>query len=319
LLLDAGGLLTVNPQAPTERPGEGQARAVVLLQSMAHMGYAALNVGINDLALGLESLRKVARANKVPLLSANLYDKAGKPAFQRLLFKDAGVLKIGVFGLMTRTPPELEKFVIDQGLEIRDPVSEAKVAIKELQAQGADMIVLLSQLSRQEAELVMEKAPGIALVIGSSGQELSMQLTSMGEGYFVDAFTKGKYIGEVVVHVRAKKDRFYAARMRDSLLAERSDLAQQVQGLQAQLESANKPSVPLWLTPETRQIMERSLSTARAKLQGVTMQLDGQVAAPAAASTLDLLMTALDSELKDDPWVDGKVKKLQEKYPKAGR
>lgn len=318
MLLDAGGLLTANPQAPTERPGEAEARAEVLLQSMAHMGYAGLNVGINDLAMGLEPLRKIARANKIPLISANLYDKAGKPAFQRLLLKDAGVLKIGVFGLMTRSPPELGKFVIDQGLEIRDPVAEAKAAIKELQAQGAEMIVLLSQLSRQEAELVMDKAPGIALVIGSSGQELSMQLTSMGHGFFVDAFTKGKYVGEVVVHVRGKKDRFYAARMRDSLTAERADLAQQVQGLQSQLETANRPGDPLQLTEDTRMIMERQLATARARLQGVTMQLDGQVAAPADASTLDLTMTALDAELKDDPWVDAKVKKLQEKFPKTG-
>ncbi len=310
--------MTANPQAPTERPGEAEARAGVLLQAMAHMGYAGLNVGINDLAMGLEPLRKIARANKIPLVSANLYDKAGKPAFQRLLLEDAGVLKIGVFGLMTRTPPELGKFVIDQGLEIRDPVAEAKAAIKDLRAQGAEMIVLLSQLSRQEAELVMEKAPGITLVIGSSGQELSMQLTSMGQGFFVDAFSKGKYIGEVTAHVRGKKDRFYAARMRDSLTAERSDLAQQVQGLQAQLESANRPGDPLQLTAETRKIMERQLASARAKLQGVTMQLDGQVAAPAEASTLDLTMTALGADLKDDVWVDAKVKKLQEKYPKAG-
>jgi 2',3'-cyclic-nucleotide 2'-phosphodiesterase (5'-nucleotidase family) len=318
LLLEAGGLLTANPQAPTERPGEAEARADVLMQTMAHMGYAAMNVGLNDLAMGLEPLRKVAKAHKIPLLSANLYDKVGKPAFQRTLIVDKGVLKIGVFGLITRTPPELGKFVIDQGLEIRDPIAEAKSAVQELQARGVDLIVVASQLSRQEAEAVMEHVPGITLVLGSSGMELSMQLTAMGPGFFVDPFTKGKYIGEVVVHVRAKKDRFYAARMRDSLMAERADLAQQVQGLQSQRENANTPGDPLQLTEDTRKAMERQLATARARLQGVTMQLDGQVAVPADASTLDMTMTALGTELKDDPWVAAKVEKLQEKFPKLG-
>lgn len=295
------------------------ARADVLLQAMTHMGYAAMNVGLNDLALGLDDLRKVARAHKMPLLSANLYGKDGKPAFQRTLLVDQGVLKVGVFGLISSTPPELGKFVIDQGLEIRDPIAEARTAVQELKGKGAELIVLVSQLSRQEAEAVMEHVPGITLVLGSSGMELSMQLTSMGPGFFVDPFTKGKYIGEVVVHVRQKKDRFYAARMRDSLMAERADLAQLVQGLQSQLENANKPGDPLQLTPETRGMMEKQLATAKARLQGVTMQLDGQVAVPADASTLDLTMTALGAELKDDPWVAAKVEKLQEKFPKLGR
>lgn len=319
MLLDAGGLFTANPQAPSERPGEAEARADVFAQAMNHMSYNGMNVGLNDLALGLEPLRKVARANKLPLLSANLYDtKSGKPAFQRLLVKDAGLMKVGAFGLMTRSPPELGKFVSDQGLEIRDPVASAKSVVAELKGQGCELIVMLSQLSRQEAELVMEKVPGIALVLGSSGMELSTQLTAMGQGYFVDSFTKGKYIGEIAVSVGERKDRFFAKHMRDSLTAERADLAQQVQGLQSQLDTANTPGAPLVLSPETRQIMERQMATTRARLQAATMKLEGEVSAPKDASTLDLTMAALGNEIADDPIVAAKIKKLQERFPKVG-
>ena len=74
-----------SPQAPTERPGEAEARADVFLAAMHRMGYVGLNVGIQDLALGLAPLRKLAKSHKIPLLSANLVDKAGQPAFQRWL------------------------------------------------------------------------------------------------------------------------------------------------------------------------------------------------------------------------------------------
>lgn len=312
-------MFTANPQAPTERPGEAEARAEVFAQAMHQMGYEGMNVGLNDLALGLEPLRKVARSNKLPLLSANLYElRSGKPAFQRLLVKDTGLLKVGVFGLMTRAPSDIGKYVTDQGLEIRDPVASAKAVVAELKGQGCQLVVMMSQLSRQETELVMEKVPGIALALGSTGMELSMQLTAMGQGYFVDAFTKGKYIGEIAVAVGAKKDRYFAKHMRDSLTAERSDLAQQVQGLQSQLDAANRPGAPMPLSPEIRKIMERQMATTRARLQAATMKLEGEVTAPKDASTLDLTMASLGNEIPFDPEIDAKVKKLQEKFPKIG-
>ncbi len=315
LLLEAGNLFISSAQMPTERPGEGVARAEVFLQVMHKMGYAAINVGIGELALGLEPLQRLAKQYKMPLLSANLLHQ-GKPVFAPTWVKDYGLVKVGVFGLITSTPPELGKWVANQGLNIADPVGSAKQAVAELRQQHCELIVLLSQLSRQEAQVVADQVPEITLILGSTGMEASTQLTAMGHGFFADAFTKGKYMGEILVSVRGDKTQFYAANLRSSLAAERADLASQVQGLQSQLETANKPGGPLQLTPETRQQMERQLAGVRAHLQRVSMELEGNIETPTSASTVELTMGSLDNEIVDDAWADAKVKKLQEKFPK---
>jgi hypothetical protein len=52
-------------------------------------------------------------------------------------------------------------------------------------------------------------------------------------------------------------------------------------------------------------------------MQSVTMKLDGQQEAPPDASTVDLIMAAIASDLADDPWVKARVDQLQAKFPKA--
>lgn len=307
-----------SPQAPTERPGEAEARAEVFLAAMQRMGYVGLNVGIQDLALGLEPLRKLAKVHKLPLLSANLVDKSGQPAFQRWLVRDERIIKVGLFGLMTQNPPELGRWVVDQGLVLREPVAEAQAVVRELKAQGCQLIVLLSQLNRQELEKLMDAVPEVTLALGTSQAELSTQLLPMGRGYFADAFTKGKYAGLVTVAVRDRKDQFVAARLREALQTQRVDLANQVQALQTQLDTANQPGAPLKLDAQSRATMERQLATAKARLQSAVAQLDQQRPPPADASTIDLVMVALGEEIVCEPWVQAKVDKWREKFPKPG-
>lgn len=305
--------------APTERPGEAVARAEVLLKTYDHLGYTALNVGLNDLALGIADLRRLTKAHKVALLSANLFDsKTGKPAFARSIVKQVGPLKIGLFGLMSDSPPELGKYVVDQGLELRAPGTAAREVVAELQAQDCDVIIALTQLRRMELERVLTAVKGITLALGSTDMELSNQLTRMGNAWWADAYTKGKYLGELKFEVRADKRNVFPAKLKASLMSERALLAQQVMSLQAQLDGANKPDSPLQLNDETRKMMEGQLASTRARMQLVSMQLDDAVTTPHGATTMDLQMSPLGADIADDATVDGWVKKFQEKFPKTG-
>lgn len=309
--------MVANPQSPNERPGEALARAEVFLKAMVHMGTAALNVGEHELSLGLPDLHRLANKYKMPLLSANIYaSKTKTPEFTRIWVKKFGQFKVGMFGLITSTPPDLSRLFVDQGLEVHDPQEEARAVVKELQAQNCDMIVVLSQMNKHEVGELLEKVPGIHLVLGTNTMELTMQLVAAGTGYFADAFTKGKYIGEVTVQMREKRDRYYAANMRASMETDRADAARQLQSLQIQIESADQKDSGLQLTKETRQIVEQQMVAVRARLQRLTMQLEGVVAAPPNASTLDFSMNAISAEILEDPFVDGLVRKFQEKFAK---
>jgi len=57
------------------------------MKAMAELGYAAVNVGEEDLRLGLDYLKYVSDFTGVPLLSANLADSAGAPVFQEYVLR----------------------------------------------------------------------------------------------------------------------------------------------------------------------------------------------------------------------------------------
>ncbi len=314
LAFDVGGLMVPNVPNTQDRPGEALARAEVFLRAMARGGYAGLNVGAHELALGVPDLKRLAAANHIPLLSANLFETNGKPAFQRMLVKQAGPLKVGVFGLITAQPADPLNTVEHQGLRLEPPAVAAAAVVKELRAQGCDLIIVLSQLSRMEVDALMGQVKGIDVVLGSAAMDLTNQLLASGDGFFVDTFTKGKYMGLLTISARGKGP-LYASNMRAALNAQRSELAAQIQSLQLQIEQAGNPSSPIKLTKEARDIIDHQLAALRARMQRVTLDLDTGAGMPADANTVDLQMAAIGQEMIDDPEVLKWVDKLKLKFP----
>lgn len=314
LAFDVGGMMVPNVPDTMDRPGEAVARAEVFLRAMARGGYTALNVGAHELALGVADLRRLAQAHRMPLLSANLIDKTGKPAFQRFLIKQAGPLKVGVFGLITSSPPDVLNLLDKQGLRLDPPNQAAATLVKELRAQGCDLIVVLSQLSRIEVDALMAQVKGIDLVLGTSSMDLTNQLVANGEGFFADTFTKGKYMGLLTIAARGK-GKLFAANMRAALNAQRAELAGQIQALQVQLEQSNIPSSPVKLNKEAREVIDHQLAALRARLQRVTIEIDAGANLPSNANTVDLQMAALGQDMPDDAEVLKWLDKLKLKYP----
>ncbi len=316
LAFDVGGLMVPNVPNTVDRPGEAVARADVFLRSMARAGYAGLNVGAHELALGLADLRRLAAAHHIPLLSANLYDSSGKSAFQRVLIKQVGPVKVGVFGLITGQPMDVVHTLSENALHVEAPNLVAGTVVKELREQGCQLIVVLSQLSRMEVDSLMSQVKGIDLVLGSVNMDLTTELLANGEGFFSDTFTKGKYMGLVTISVRGS-GHLYAANMTAALNAQRAELATQVQSLQAQIDQAGDPHAPLKLTKETREIIDHQLAALRARMQRVTLDIDSGVTIPKDANTVELEMVGMGQDLPDDPdslkWID----KLKVKYPKV--
>lgn len=319
MLVDAGGLLVPSPAAP-ERPGETAARLDVYAKAYAHMGYSLLNVGAHELTVGVGDLQKFGKAAKLSLLSANIRDaKTHEPVFQPSYIKQIGPLRIGFVGLVSTNMPNAGKLVLEPGLEVQDPVLAAKDLVPKLRAQGCDMIVVLSQLHRADVEALSNQVPGIDLVLGSLDSELTMQPSTMGhQTLFIDAFTKGKYISQITVNVRGKRDRYWPANVRDALASERGEAANQVQSLMSELEAVDRPGSVIKLTPDTRKTMEAQLSSAKARLQRLTLQLDSSDGkAPPDASTVEIAQSPLATDVPDDPVVDKWVKAMQDKFPKS--
>ena len=279
---------------------------------MKMMGYAALNVASHEMKIGPKTLKKLARKHKLPLLSASIVDKAEKPVFQQTFVKQVGPLRMCFFGLISDTPDEYGPLFHEKGFEVLKPVIAAKRAMKQLASKRCDLVGILSHLRRDQVDLVTEKVKGIDLVLGSSNQGLSSSLERVGPAYFGDCFNKGKYIGELLISPGEDKTRFAVANLKATLVNERLSLSRRVRDTASQLEEAKKPDGAVKLTPESTQILQSQLAGLRAKLQRVTMELEGEKDGPGKASLMSLSMHPLASDTEDDK----RVLKVVERYKK---
>ncbi len=170
LLLDAGDWFQGTPEGTL---GKG----LPMADFYNAMGYHAAVVGNHEFDLGEGALKALAARFKIPVLSANIFDKQARSrvpyAAPRLIREVAGV-KVGLFGLTTSDMDTLQFASNWAGLEFRDEVAEAKEQVAALKAEGAEVIILVSHVGhdRPERKLkiseqdIAEKVPGITLIVG---------------------------------------------------------------------------------------------------------------------------------------------------------
>lgn len=288
-------------------------RAVVYFKSLRAMGYSALGVGTHEMLLDVKTLKKLSRKHRVALVSSSIVrSEDSQPVFNQSMVKQVGRLRICLIGLLTGSPEEYGKLFVDKGYEVLKPVPAAKRAVKALRGKRCHMIVALSQLRRDEIDSVAEKVPELDLVLGSNSQSLSNSLERVGGAYFGDCFNKGKYVGELLVSPGRDLRRFAIANLRATLENERLSLARRIRDIVSQLEESEKADGAIKLTPESRQILQQNLVGLRAKLQRVTMDMEGAGAGSGGASLLALQLHPLARDTKDNP----RVLKVVERYKK---
>jgi hypothetical protein len=157
LLVDNGGFFPITDLH--------EDAALFLMDAMVLLGTDAVTVGERDLRYGLSFLIENAKAKKVPIVSANMtYKASGKPVFPASILKTAGGVKVGVFGLIT---DKGNYSVAAESIAVEDPVAAATRTVKDLRAQGATVVVLLSQLGKVESEDLVATVEGIdAVMVG---------------------------------------------------------------------------------------------------------------------------------------------------------
>lgn len=125
-----------------------------ILRAFAAMNYDALNIGQRESQFSAAQLRAIKQASPVPILSANLLDKASRqPIFDSYRIVQRGAFRIAIIGVVD--PRGLDQ-KLGNGLIVGDMESAIERCLAELHGQ-ADTIVLLAftdeatlaQLARQ--------------------------------------------------------------------------------------------------------------------------------------------------------------------------
>ncbi len=194
LVLDAGNLLFRSPVGlGDDAEAWRRADALLLMDAYSLMGVDAVNVGVHDLAAGLEYLQKLQGRSAFPLLSTNLIDPGTeRPVFTPVLHLDRAGVRAAVIGLL---PGDME----GRGYRTEDPLATAKVAVAAAREQGAELIILLSALDPDTEKRIARRVRGVDLILSAGSRSRTETAIRIRDAAVVHAGGRGKYLGRVVL------------------------------------------------------------------------------------------------------------------------
>ena len=170
LVIDAGDILQGTPLDTymVQHPQEWQEHP--MFHAFNQIGYDAILCGNHEFNFGLDYLRKAIGQNQ-NVLSANTVDvktnktwSAVKPYLIRTVKVDGEDVRVGIIGTVTPAIPNFEAPAHYAGVRFDDQIPVIKRCIKELQAQGVDLIIAAvhSGVQRGDRNAVENQVIGIA-------------------------------------------------------------------------------------------------------------------------------------------------------------
>ncbi|MCD1146763.1 5'-nucleotidase C-terminal domain-containing protein [Peptoniphilus sp. KCTC 25270] len=163
ILIDAGDTVHGTTFATISR-GES------MINLMNEMGFVASTPGNHDFNYGYERLKELDKKANFPYLAANVITTSGANELAKNVVVDVNGVKVGIFGLATDETKTKSNPLNTEGVLFLNPIEVAREQVKELKAQGAEVIVANSHLGLDESSVykssdVAEAVEGIDVII----------------------------------------------------------------------------------------------------------------------------------------------------------
>lgn len=200
LLLDSGDSVHGNLSTDIDR-GKGMTRV------MNRIGFDAGTIGNHDFQWGLPRLIERLDETDFPVLVSNVVLEDGSPLPRteaRRLF-DMDGLKVGVTGLLTTDTATKQRKDRIQGLKFLDEAATLRENVRELRAQGADVIVVLSHMGLKKDREVAAQFSGEGLVfLGGHSHDRMDRPEQVAGNFVVQSGSMGKEVGELVLTLEGR-------------------------------------------------------------------------------------------------------------------
>ena len=182
----------------------------MILKIYGLLSYDAVNVGLQDLAMGVDFLKDNAKASNIPLISANIIDKKNKKTlFQPYIIKEIAGAKFGIFGLTSDS--RIRKYFKNNinNIEILPPMDTAKKIVKELKAKGINVIIALSNLGYGNDIKLAKNVSGINFIVESWSYLRLNYPRKVDKSFILSPHFKGQYIGKLSIFLKSGAYNFY--------------------------------------------------------------------------------------------------------------
>jgi len=185
------------------RPDSAQdvLKTEVAVRSIAALGYAAMVPGEAELAFGIPKLAAIKTSSAVPMVLANVKDKAsGKPLCEKpyITYKTAGGLRVAVIGLMTEKVGEAMPLQ-EVSVTAVEPTRALKEVLPKARA-AADLVLVISHAPIEESKKLAE-IEGVDVILSTHSSDkpsmpkegsnvVEMPVEKIGKCIFVQSGTR---------------------------------------------------------------------------------------------------------------------------------
>jgi hypothetical protein len=163
----------------------------ILVRAMNRMGYDAMGLGPQDLAMGEVALRELVGMAKFPLVCSNLeFGKGVSPWIRPYAIFERNRLKVAVVSLLPSIPG-----AVITGARFIAPADALRALLPRLQNR-ADCIVLLTQFGSEDVASLLGGDEEVGVILGDSME------FSRGRPAYIPAGPGGLGFGSVRLEVR---------------------------------------------------------------------------------------------------------------------
>ncbi|ATN35451.1 multifunctional 2',3'-cyclic-nucleotide 2'-phosphodiesterase/5'-nucleotidase/3'-nucleotidase [Rhizobium sp. ACO-34A] len=181
---------------------------------MNGIGFDAMEIGNHEFDDGPEELARFIEALKFPMISGNTLAGLDSPVadkFKPYIIKEFGSEKVAVIGVLATDTDETSS--PGDSILFAEPIGYLKEAVKEIEAQGVNKIVLLSHVGYTVDQRIAAAVDGIDVIVGGHSHTLLSSTDEKAVGPYptlvknpsgkdvpiVTAYAYSKYLGDLKV------------------------------------------------------------------------------------------------------------------------
>lgn len=167
-----------------------------VVAAYSEMGYAAMNAGHREAMLSIAELRKIGAASTVPLISANVLDRATKrPVLPGWTIVKRDGRRIAFVGVVD--PRGLDETLGD-GLEVEDMATCLARVLPEVK-KSADVLVLLAFTDEASLSTLARQFYEFSLILGGKVSQPAQALQREGQTYVYYTANEAKSYGTLTL------------------------------------------------------------------------------------------------------------------------
>jgi len=181
---------------------------------MNGIGFDAMAIGNHEFDDGPEELAKFIDALKFPMISGNTLAGLNSPVadkFKPYIVKEFGEEKVAIVSVLATDTDETSS--PGDAVLFADEIGYLKEAVKEIEGQGIDKIVLLSHVGYVKDQEIAAAVDGIDVIVGGHSHTLLSNTDDKAAGPYptmvknpagkdvpiVQAYAYSKYLGDLTV------------------------------------------------------------------------------------------------------------------------